>query len=208
MPTKSGKNPPNKKQTVADEAEEARLPHGRTIRNLDLERRKAGGGRGVLSIYQATNFRRARRPLDDEAQEVFLEQYARTANLKQAAILARVSEEQVRALRRADPVFDLAVTDARAMYDFALTEESRRRAIEGVTEPIIGGQFKDEIVAYKQNYSDGLLARHLDAQVADMRKEEAAEGGGGGGVLIVPNRVDSLDDWERAYGEAARGVPS
>lgn len=188
---------------------DAMLPGG-AVRNLELERKNSGrpGRIGVQDVFEALGYRKPVKRFDEDAQRIYLEEVRRTGFLKLAAIRAGIKPETAQALRRSDPEFDEAVKNAQSMYQWDLLQEAHRRATEGVTRPIIGGQFKDEIVAQEQVYSDGLLVKLLDAQVDGFGKDSAggAGGGGGGGVLIIPNRVESLDDWEAAYGEAAKGL--
>lgn len=74
-----------------------------------------------------------------------------------AADCLNVSRRVVWAAREKHPEFDQLCQDALERYRFAFVNEARRRAIDGVPEPIIGGKNRDEIVAEVQKYSDRLL---------------------------------------------------
>lgn len=202
-PKKNANSEPSREAAL-----DAMLPKS-AVRNLELERKNAGrpGRIGVQDVFEALGYRKPLKRFDEEAQAIYLQEVRRTGFLKLAAIRAGIKPEAAQQLRRADGEFDEAVKNAQSMYQWDLLQEAHRRATEGITRPIIGGQFKDEIVAQEQVYSDGLLSKLLDAQVDGFGKDSALSGGGGGGgVLIIPNRVESLDDWEAAYGEAAKGL--
>lgn len=191
--------PQDSYKTKRPHVHHAALPPGTPI----PEGNRAGG---LMSPHEAAGMRKPRAVWDDDLEETFLKELRRCGVLKQAAIVAGVKPYTVDCRRKDDPEFDEAVRDSLEMHQHDLLMEMRRRAVEGVTRPIIGGQFKDEVVAHEQVYSDGLLSRLVEVRVDGFSRDKDADtGGGGGGVLIVPNRMDSLDDWERIYGEAARG---
>lgn len=194
------KTPPPDSKKQPRHPDHAALPPGTPIPDGN----KAGG---VMSPHEAAGLRKPRATWTDEVEAKFLTELRKCGMLKQAAIVAGVNTYTVECRRKDDPEFQQAVLDSLEMHQYDLLTEMRRRAVEGVTRPIIGGQFKDEIVAHEQVYSDGMLTRLVEVRVPGFSRDKDADAGagGGGGVLIVPNRVDSLDDWERVYGEAARG---
>lgn len=108
-----------------------------------------------------------------------------------------------------DPEFAQAFEDARQCWiDEHLVTALLQRAVTGVEKPLLGGRFKDEVVAYERVYSDSLLALELRARRPEYRdaKEAAMAASGTGGVLIVPGAPETVSDWQNAFGDLARGT--
>lgn len=109
-----------------------------------------------------------------------------------------------------DPEFAQAFEDAiQAFIDENLFAAALKRARDGVERPIIGGKFKDEIVAHERVYSDSIMLAMLRAhrpEFKDKADAGAAPGGNSGGVMIIPSAPSSLTDWQSQYGELAKGT--
>jgi hypothetical protein len=142
-----------------------------------------------------------------ERKEQFLSEYRASGLVYLSAEACGISERTVNEHCKQDPAFAEAFEAAKqAWIDEVLVKEAVRRATQGVRRPIIGGRFKDEVVAEEQVYSDSLMSQLLKAKRGEFRAGEGgAEGGGGGGVLMVPAAPLTMDDWETAFGELARG---
>jgi len=129
-----------------------------------------------------------------------------------AAAHAGVTPETAIIHRKTDKEFGARVDEAKEQHTDMLVEAATARAVKGVRKPIVGGQFKDEIVAYEQVYSDGLMQTLLKSKRAEYGAQgvEAIGGGvgngGGGGILIVPYAPHSIVEWVELYGEAAKGM--
>ena len=82
--------------------------------------------------------------------------------------------------RKENPDFAALCEEALERYRGQFVSEAQRRALEGYKEPIIGGQFRDEVVAEKTIYSDKLLElflkRSKDGGFTD--KQEVTMSGG------------------------------
>lgn len=110
-----------------------------------------------------------------------------------------------------DPEFAEAFEEARqAWIDENLFTPALRRARDGVEKPVVGGKFRDEIVAHIREYSDSLTLAMLRAHRPEFRENSkmgpgAGGPGGGGGVMIVPSAPLQPDDWQAQYGEMAKG---
>ena len=141
-----------------------------------------------------------------ERKDTFLEWYRKTGLLALSAQAAGVSSGVIGDHRKKDPLFDELVQEAKEQHTDMLVQEAQRRAYAGVSKPVIGGKFKDEVVTTVQEYSDRLMELLLKAKREEFRGKDAATGAGSGGVLIIPGGPESIDDWEAQQGEAARGT--
>lgn len=152
--------------------------------------------------------------LTPERKLKFLEAYAKCGHKTRAAANVGVDVNTVIYHEGKDPVFKAAVAEALDLYVGSLQEIATDRFRDGVQRPLIGGRNKDEIIAYEQVFDNRLgeflmktySRQHAVGAGSDEGGPAGAGGAYGGGVLIVPNRVQSLEDWERVYGDAARGT--
>ena len=78
--------------------------------------------------------------LTKKLQERFLEELADTGSVSTAASVAGTSRTRVYELRKADPTFASAWQDAEEIAVDRLEDEARRRALEGVPEPLVSGR--------------------------------------------------------------------
>jgi hypothetical protein len=94
-------------------------------------------------------------------QERFLEALADTGSVTTAAAVAGTSRTRVYELRKKDTAFAAAWEEAEEIATDMLEEEARRRAIEGIAEPlVIGGKLvrgDDGQPVIVRRYSDNLL---------------------------------------------------
>ncbi|QYW02104.1 terminase small subunit [Stenotrophomonas phage Sonora] len=144
-----------------------------------------------------------------ERKLVYLESLRNTGLVYLSAEFAGVVSRTVQEHRKRDPEFNEACEEAKQWWiDNVLVAEAIKRATVGLEEPIIGGKDRDEIVAYKRVVSDGLLTTLLKSSRQEFRTGEA-EGGVAGGsspVMFIPQAAPStMDDWEKRYGEDAKG---
>jgi hypothetical protein len=77
--------------------------------------------------------------LTQARQQKFLEALAATGSVTTAVGAASTSRTRVYELRKADPDFANAWQDAEDTAADRLEEEARRRALEGVPEPLVTG---------------------------------------------------------------------
>lgn len=113
--------------------------------------------------------------ITDETKQRFLFALAELGNEADAAAVAGCSASGIR--RHADPEqacfdpeFAEAWANAREEFVASLHRAAVKRATEGWEEPIIGGEFRDEVVAHKPMYSDRLLEvllKRYDPQYRD-----------------------------------------
>ena len=78
-----------------------------------------------------------------------------------AADACGVSYQDTLEARKTDEVFSQMCEEALERYRGKFLDEAQRRALIGYEEPIVGGHYKDEIVATRTIYSDRLLELFL-----------------------------------------------
>jgi hypothetical protein len=171
------------------------------------------------------DYRRPSRPFTYELRMKFLWALAQCGFLYLAAARVGVSPATVRTYRKQEKEFDDACTQAIELAtESVLLREAQRRAVEGVDVPIIGGQFKDEVVAYERRYSDGLLKMLIQGRRPEFRDGPRGTDGkypmGQGGVILIPSQQTviaipgktaqqtAIDAWAENMGELARGEPA
>ena len=91
----------------------------------------------------------------------FLEALADTGSVTKAAVVAGTSRTRVYELRKVDPAFAAAWAEAEDIAVDQLEDEARRRAVEGVPEPLVsaGKLVRDDNgqPITVRRYSDSLL---------------------------------------------------
>lgn len=127
-----------------------------------------------------------------------------------AADAVGVTDTTVQGHMREDKAFAEAVEHAQQMWiDDRLYRKAIELAVDGVENPIIGGQFRDEIVAHERQYSVPMLTallKSLRPEFRDGPAGGAASGGRTAGVLMVPAAIPiNADDWQKMYGQDAKG---
>jgi hypothetical protein len=105
------------------------------------------------------------------ARAVFLERLAAGFSVTHAADGAGVYRRRFYELREVDEEFARAWADAYESGTDALRDEARRRAVEGVSEPLVSA---GKIVGHKVVYSDRLL--ELELKRRDPAYRERAGG--------------------------------
>lgn len=144
----------------------------------------------------------------------FLEHLRQTGSQVLSAEMVGVAARTVRDHMQRDKEFAEAYQQANDFYtDEFLVKPATERAVRGVKKPIIGGKDRDEIVTHVQEYSDTLMLALLRSRKTEFNKGAGADdgaggagSGSGGGVLIVAQAPHSLEDWEKLFGEKARGT--
>ena len=101
-------------------------------------------------------------------EEVFLLTLAESGNVSRAAAKAKLSRTQLYNKRKADPDFARVWDEAETLGVSALEDEARRRAYEGVLEPVFHKGVK---VGTVRKFSDTLLIVLLKAQLPEKYRE-------------------------------------
>jgi hypothetical protein len=130
----------------------------------------------------------------------FLAAYAETGTIKQAAKIAGIERKSHYLWLEKDPEYVEMFKSAREQAGDQLEQEARRRAIEGVPEPV---WYRGQIVGEVQKYSDTLLIFLLKGAKPEKyaeRKWYVEQTGPGGGPIQVDaslSRVQALTEDER-----------
>jgi hypothetical protein len=107
-------------------------------------------------------------------QERFLKVLADTGNVTAAVAAAGTSRTRVYELRKTDPTFATAWDEAEDIATDRLEDEARRRAIEGVAEPLVSAgklvRGDDGQPITLQRYSDNLLLALIKARRPPRRE--------------------------------------
>ena len=104
----------------------------------------------------------------DSARTQFLEVLATMCNVTHAAWTAGISRSRVYDIRKEDAEFAAAWDNAIEEGADALELEARRRALEGVKEPVF---YKGEVCGHVLRYSDTLLMFLLKAHRPEKYRE-------------------------------------
>ena len=112
--------------------------------------------------------------LTKERQGRFLEALANTGSVTAAIAVANTSRTRVYELRKADPAFASAWQEAEEIATDRLEDEARRRAIEGIAEPLVSAgklvRDKDGQPILVRRYSEHLLLGLLKAHRPPRRE--------------------------------------
>ena len=127
------------------------------------------------------------------AKAKFLIDFAQCGNITRSAAVAGINRRTVTTWRTDDPKF-------RDIYEAALEEaldrleeEARRRAVDGVLEPVVSA---GALVAHVRKYSDTLLITLLKGKRPDTFRERHEITGKDGGPLITPQQAAAMTDDE------------
>ena len=112
--------------------------------------------------------------LTKERQGRFLDALANTGSVTAAIAVANTSRTRVYELRKADPAFASAWQEAEEIATDRLEDEARRRAIEGIAEPLVSAgklvRDDDGKPVLVRRYSDNLLLALLKAHRPPRRE--------------------------------------
>lgn len=124
---------------------------------------------------------------DDQAKAIFLLALQQHGREKDAAIAAGVHLSTARGHMDSDPEFALACDEAEAGFRDKLRAHQHDLVFNGVERPILGGKFKDEIVATEKSYPIPLILAELKATDPERyAPKQQMEVQHTGGVLFIP----------------------
>ncbi len=140
---------------------------------------------------------------DKDLKRRFLYKFARTGRIQHSAAAVGVTSQTVANHRKSDPEFEEAFQEALAHYRDCIQEAVYKLAVEGIKEPIMGGQFKDEVVAHRTIYATNLLAMEAKRVNPEYRENNSVNVNVNAGVLVVPANM-SVEEWEQQQTAAAQ----
>ena len=122
-------------------------------------------------------------------KRTFLAAFAECGTVTHAAEIAGITRRMVQYWKKDDPEFAEAFRIAEEKAADRLEQEARRRAIEGVSEPVY---HKGEVVGTIQKYSDTLLIFLLKGARPEKYRERVTQEitGKGGGPIEASIRAE------------------
>ena len=135
-------------------------------------------------------------------QDAFLKEYKQCATITHAAEIALIARQRHYKWIESDPAYAEAFEEAKVAATEALVKEARRRAIQGVEEPVIyQGKLSldaDGNPLVIRKHSDVLLIFLLKGMMPETFRERHEVTGGGGAPLIpyVDKRLSKLTNEE------------
>jgi len=141
-------------------------------------------------------------------QEAFLKEFRLCATITHAAEIALISRRTHYLWLDKDLVYAKRFEEAKIAATDALVAEARRRAVQGVEEPIF---YKGELVQTIRKYSDTLLIFLLKGALPEIYRERYEISGGDKAIRVKsdPGREELSDETLRkliALGEEFRRV--
>ena len=121
---------------------------------------------------------------------IFLAQLAATGNVSIAAQKASITRTHTYTTRYKDEDFAAQWDEAMQVAVDALEAEARRRAVEGVDEPVY---YKGQLIDTIKKYSDNLLITLLKAHRPEKFRERFEHTGADGGPLRIDSTVHHPD---------------
>jgi hypothetical protein len=112
---------------------------------------------------------------NQQLRDVYLEALRTTGSYVRAAECAGINRRASLDLRDKDPGFREQCDEALYKYNEWLVEAARKRAVDGYTEPVVGGRNRDEIVAHKPVFSDRLMELLLKRHIPEFRDKSTVE---------------------------------
>jgi hypothetical protein len=125
----------------------------------------------------------SRSKLTPKRIKIFLEELARTGNVAVAASAVGTSRVALYNRKGKDPEFSAAWDESVEIATDLLLEEARRRAYDGVTEPVF---FQGKECGYIKKYSDVLLMFLIKGRRPEYATERRELSGRDGSSLTPP----------------------
>lgn len=127
------------------------------------------------------------------AKAKFLIDFAQCGNVLRSAASAGVDRRTIYGWQASDPKFKAMCDEALEDALDRLEEEARRRAYNGVREPVVSA---GKLVTYVRKYSDTLLITLLKGKRPDTYRERHEVTGKDGGPLLTPEKAAKMSDDE------------
>lgn len=162
------------------------------------------GGAGPRNVDQSTwrtKVKTSRLKFDDNAKQKFLDEFAKTSRIEHSCQAAGIAWATLKHHRENDPEFNEAYEEARLAYRDRVHEHAERLIFKGVERPLLGGKFKDQIIATMIEYPIPLIQMELRrVDPAGYKDRQEVDVKGGGGVVVVPSDMSS-DEWVKEQQE-------
>lgn len=136
---------------------------------------------------------------DDLQKDTFLRIFALQGRFYQACAAVNQRPTLVKKHLQEDDEFEEAFQQCRGIYQDHIQEQAYKLAVTGVAKPIIGGKFKDEVVAHEMVYATNILAMEMKRTNKEYNEKSQIAVDVKAGVLLVPAGM-SLEEWEKQHG--------
>lgn len=136
---------------------------------------------------------------DDDAKQVFLEEYVKWGRMGEAAAACGFTPKTIRSAMESDPDFGEAVLIAEEAYKDKLIRHHQNL--------IFNGQVKEtydrngNLVSREVTYPTRLIELELKKHDPGYREKTEQTINVKRGVMIAPAEMNSIDDWEKKYGQ-------
>lgn len=174
-----------------------------SLRKDGKPRKTTTGGPGPKHTDMASwrvKAQESRLKFTDPLKQVFLAEFAKHGRLYTSADACDVSTHTVRYHLENDPDFAAQFEDAKQAYRDKVHRVVTLLAIDGLDEPIIGGEFRDQVVAYKKVFATNLVmaeARRVDPGYKDQSTVDLNVAGG---VFVAPTQLTPTE-WAATFGK-------
>ena len=138
---------------------------------------------------------KSRIKFDDEQKERYLKVLATTGRKGEAADSVGVSRDTVKRHIEIDPDFALAFEDALERYRDRVHDIAQSTYDGRLKKPILGGQFKDEVVAHETIIHSNILAMELKRVDPSFKDRQEIDMNVKGGVLVVPDAGETKEEY-------------
>lgn len=132
---------------------------------------------------------------DDEQKERYLQVLAETGRKGEAAQSVGVCPTTVKRHIEIDPDFAEAYENALDAYRDKVHDIAQSTYDGRLKKPILGGQFKDEIVAHETIIHANILAMELKRVDPSYKDRQEIDMNVKGGVLVVPDASETKEEY-------------
>lgn len=177
---------------MGDDADKPVIPEkgykGARLTKLEASGRKRADMKTWRTKLQASKIK-----FDDTQKGIYLNHLRQFGRKQQACAAAGVGLDTVARHIENDPEFANAREEALAAYA-DVVQQLAWKLMSGVKKPIVGGQFKDEIITHELVHATNLLAMEMrKTDPAYKDRSEVDMNHKGGGVLVAPPGISAED---------------
>ena len=147
----------------------------------------------------------SRTKFDEEAKEVFLEEYVEHGRIGEAAMMAGTTGATVREHMKKDSDFGEAVIVAEQGYKDRLIAHHQNLLFNGTMKKTYDRQ--GNLVSSERVYPIRLIELELKKHDKGYRDKQEVAVNHTGGVLVAPAEVKDIDDWEARFSKAKDITP-
>lgn len=168
---------------MGDDANETE-PKG--YKNYSLTKAEKRGRERTAMAGWRKELQASKLKFDDVQKGIYLNVLRKTGRKMASARAAGVSAQCVADHIQNDPFFDEAVQEALADYRDIIHKHAYKVAVIGVKEPIVGGEFKDQVVAEKTVYATNILAMEMKRVEPEYKDKSEVALTSNSPVLVAP----------------------